>query len=177
MLPASSTHNQSKRSKQESIVAALNPDNIAKKRVVLEETKKLPQEVQDKINIRAFELIVAEALPLSIVESIHFRNYSKEIDSRVNVLCTKSLKLLITKEFVKFKSHIRNEFQLAMHVCLTADVWGAKRRSFMGVTARWLKMLPCGTIIRMSAAIACRRFPGDLILLNEKKKIVIRVFL
>ena len=108
---------------------------------MLEETKKLPQEVQDKINIRAFELIVAEALPLSIVESIHFRNYSKEIDSRVNVLCTKSLKLLITKEFVKFKSHIRNEFQLAMHVCLTADVWGAKRRSFMGVTAHWLKML------------------------------------
>ena len=93
------------------------------------------------------------------------------------MLCTKSLKLLITKEFVKFKSHIRNEFQLAMHVCLTADVWGAKRRSFMGVTAHWLKMLPCGTIIRMSAAIACRRFPGDLILLNEKKKIVIRVFL
>ena len=126
MLPASSTHNQSKRSKQESIVAALNPDNIAKKRVVLEETKKLPQEVQDKINIRAFELIVAEALPLSIVESIHFRNYSKEIDSRVNVLCTKSLKLLIAKEFVKFKSHIRNEFQLAMHVCLTADVWGVR---------------------------------------------------
>jgi len=58
LLPASSTHNQSKRSKQESIVAAFNPDNIAKKRVVLEETKKLPQEVQDKINIRAFELIV-----------------------------------------------------------------------------------------------------------------------
>lgn len=148
-LPESSTQNQSKRSKQESIVDALNPDNIAKKRDVLEEGKKLPQEVQDKINIRAFELIVAEALPLSIVESVYFRSYSKEIDSRVNVLCTKSLKLLIAKEFVKFKSHIKNEFQMAMHVCLTADVWGAKRRSFMGVTANWLKMLPDGTIIRM----------------------------
>ncbi|EFX77397.1 hypothetical protein DAPPUDRAFT_106171 [Daphnia pulex] len=133
-LPESSTQNQSKSSKQESIADALNPNNIAKKRDMLEKGKKLPQEVQDKINIRAFELIVAEALSLSIVESVYFRNYSKEIESRVNVLCTKSLKLLIAKEFVKFKSHIKNEIQ---------------------------KMIPDGTIIRMSAAIACLRFPGS----------------
>lgn len=176
-LPESSTQNQSIRFKQESIVVALNPDNIAKKRDVLEEGKKLPQEVQDKINIRTFELIVAEVLPLSIIESVYFRNYSKEIDSRVNVLCMKSLKLLIAKEFVKFKSHIKNEFQMAMHVCLTADVWGAKRHSFMGVTAHWLKMLPDGTIIRMSAAIACLRFPGDYIFLCEENKKLIFLIL
>lgn len=70
-----------------------------------------------------------------MVESICFRNYSKEINSRVNVICTKSLKLLIAKEYVNFKSHIKHEFELAAQVCLTADVWGAKKRSFMGVAA------------------------------------------
>ena len=59
---------------------------------------------------------------------------------------------------------------------LTADVKGAKRCSFMGVTAHWLKILPCGTIIQMSAAIACHRFPGDLKLLNEEKKVLFVFF-
>lgn len=147
-------------SQQEKIDVALDPANIAKKKIKIEEDKKLPSEVQNKINLRAFELIVAEALPLSHVESVYFRNYSKEIDSRVTVMCTKSLKLSIAREFVKFKSEIRNEFELAAQVCLTADIWGTKRRSFMGVTAHWLKMCSDGTISRMSAAIAVLRFPG-----------------
>ncbi len=75
-------------------------------------------------------------------------------------MCTKSLKLSIAREFVKFKSDIKNEFELAAQVCLIADIWGAKRRSFMGVTAHWLTMLSDGTITRMSAAIAVLRFPG-----------------
>ena len=34
-----------------------------------------------------FALIVAEALPPSLVESVYFRNYSKKIDPRVSVMC------------------------------------------------------------------------------------------
>jgi hypothetical protein len=64
---------------------------------VLEEGEKLPQEIQDKINIGAFELIVAEALPLSFVESVYFHYYAKEIDSQVNVLCTNFKNYLLQK--------------------------------------------------------------------------------
>lgn len=156
----------SKRPRQESIIAAMHPDNIAKKRNKVEEDKKLPKEVQDRVNFRAFQLIVAEALSLRLVESVYFRNYSKEIDSRVVVFCTKSLKLLIGQEFVKFKSYIRSEFRLAVFVCLTADIWGAKNRSFIGITAHWLTVLSNGTIERKSAAIACQRFEGTVSLIK-----------
>ena len=137
---------------------------IQAKKIKAEEEKKLPKEVQHDVNMRAFELVVAEALPIGIVESIYFRNYSKAIDSRVNVICTKTLKLIIAKEFIKFKSYIKRAFQQATQVCLTADIWGAKNRSFMGVTAHWLKTLSDGTIVRDSAAIACKRFPGTQII-------------
>ena len=126
------------------------------------EDKKLPIDLQDKINFRAFELIIGQVLPIKIVESVHFSNYSKSIDSKVNPICVKSLKLFIAKEFVKFKSHIKLEFQLANHVCLTIDIWGARNRCFIGITAHWIKLLPDGTILRMSAAIACKRFPGKI---------------
>lgn len=156
-LPSLGETQLSKRPRQESIITALNPTIIAKKREKVEEEKKLPHDVQEKINLRAFELVVGDALPLHFVESVFFRNYSMEIDPRINVMCSK---LLLAKEFVSSKSDVKREFQIAPHVCLTADVWGAKNRSFMGVTAHWLKIMSDGTIKRIPAAIACKRFPG-----------------
>jgi hypothetical protein len=47
----------------------------------------------------------------------------------------------------------------------------------MGVTSHWVKMLPDGTIIRMLAAIACLRFPGDYIFLYEGNKKLILLIL
>lgn len=149
-----------KKPTQESIVDAMNPENIANKKKRFEEDKKLPKEHQDRINHRAFELVVGACLPLSHVENVYFRNYSKEIDPRVTCMCSKTLKLRIARESLKFKSFIKMEFQKVSHVCLTADCWGAKNRAFLGVTAHWLVVLPDGTIVRRSAAIACKRFSG-----------------
>ncbi len=61
--------NAASKTKQESIVDALDPENIAAKKQKVEEEKKLPKDVQDKVNMRAFELVVGEALPIRIVES------------------------------------------------------------------------------------------------------------
>jgi hypothetical protein len=61
---------------------------------------------------------------LITVESIHFINLLKEINSRVEVFCVKSLKKLIAKKFSEFKENLKKDFALASSVCLTADVWG-----------------------------------------------------
>lgn len=141
---------------------ALQPRVIAHKKQILEEKKKISDDRQETINFRAFQFIVGEALPLSTVESVYFRNLLKEIDPRVNVLCVKSLEVTIAKEFVKFKDNLKKEFRSASQVCLTADIWGANNRSFLGVTAHWLVLNEADhSIERKSAAVACKRFPGD----------------
>ena len=113
----------------------MNPENIAHKKKKMEEDKKLPKEHQDRVNHRAFELVVGACLPIGHVEKIYFRNYSKEIDTRVTCMCSKTLKLHIARESLKIKSYLKSEFQSLSHVCLTADYWGAKNRAFLGVTA------------------------------------------
>jgi hypothetical protein len=80
---------------QEKISAALNPDTISKKKTVLAEKKqikeKLPDELQERITMRIFDYIVADARPISTVESTYFRNMLKEIDPRVNIPAKKEL--------------------------------------------------------------------------------------
>lgn len=81
---------------QEKISAALNPDTISKKKTVLAEKKqikeKLPDELQERITMRIFDYIVADARPISTVESTYFRNMLKEIDPRVNMCSVKKLR-------------------------------------------------------------------------------------
>ncbi|KAL7290827.1 hypothetical protein TKK_0015566 [Trichogramma kaykai] len=55
------------------------------------------------------------------------------------------------------KNEIKEILKSVNHVCLTADVWSAPNRSFMGVTAQWMDKI---SLNRKSAALACRRFKG-----------------
>lgn len=87
----------------------------------------LPSEVQSMLNMLAFNFIVAEVLPLSTIESVHLRNLLKEVDSRADLCCLKTLKLTVVKEFLKFKEEMKNFFNAASSVCLTADIWGSKK--------------------------------------------------
>ena len=150
--------------KQESIDSAFDPTNIAKKKEKHEAAQKLPPEVQARINLRVFNYVVADALPLSTVESEHFRDLIREIDPRVQVICVKTLKANIAAEFLKYKDDLRGKFQSAIAICLTADAWGSKHRSFLGVTAHWFLAVLAEkknkAIIRKSAGIACKRFIG-----------------
>jgi hypothetical protein len=113
---------------QEKISAALNPDTISKKKTVLAEKKikeKLPDELQERITMRIFDYIVADARPISTVESTYFRNMLKEIDPRVNICSVKTLKKIVAKSYLEFKTKLKVKFQSVASVCLTADVWGS----------------------------------------------------
>lgn len=149
---------------QVDIATAFNPDVIARKRQKMDADKKIPPEVQERINIRVFKFVVADALPLCTVESVYFRDLIREIDQRVQVVCVKTLKMTIASEFQKFKSNLRIEFAKVGWVCLTADIWGSRNRSFLGVTAHWLITKEDGSIVRKSAALAVKRFEGDIYL-------------
>lgn len=154
--------------RQETIEEALQPDTITKKKETAEKRKdaekKLDVEKQERINKLLLDFIVSEALPLRTVESESFRNLIREIDPRVEIFCVKTLKKLLVEEFGKFKAEIQLKFENVESVCLTADIWGVKSRSFLGVTAHWVEKI--GTdekshvFLRKSAAIAIKRFAG-----------------
>ena len=163
--------------KQESIDSAFDPTNIAKKKEKHEAAQKLPPEVQARINLRVFNYVVADALPLSTVESEHFRDLIREIDPRVQVICVKTLKANIAAEFLKYKDDLRGKFQSAIAICLTADAWGSKHRSFLGVTAHWFLAEKNKAIIRKSAGIACKRFVGKYFGLRTTKILIYTYFL
>ena len=61
--------NKSKQDTQETIISALNPENIAKKK---EKKEKLSAEVQKRITLRIFDYILEDARPLNTVESPFF---------------------------------------------------------------------------------------------------------
>ena len=147
-----------KRPRQETILHAFRPDQIEKKKENHDKNKRIPPDVQLRIDMRVFQFVVGDALPLRTVESVFFLNLIKEIDERVVVVCVLTLKKNIAEEFLKFKELMRIEFQSALCVCLTADIWGSKKRSFLCITAHWLVVLPDGKIVRRSAGIACKRF-------------------
>ncbi len=52
---------------------------------------------------------------------------------------------------------MKTELSNTDHVCLTADLWSAKTRSFLGVTAHWLQ----SDLSRKSVLLACRRKIGS----------------
>lgn len=152
---------QSQKSGQETIVTALNPATIAKKRENRVKVKKLDPEHQLRIDMRIWQYVVGSCLPLSTVENILFRLLLEEVDERVVVMCVKTLKKRIVEELLKFKAMLTEKFGKAIDVCLTADAWGALCRAFLGVTAHWLSVNSDGTIERHSAALAVKRFTGN----------------
>ncbi len=122
--------------------------------------EELPDELQERITMRIFDYIVADARPISTVDSTYFRNMLKEIDPRVNICCAKTLKKIVAKSYLDFKSKLKVKFESAVSVCLTADVWGSLKRSFLGITAHWLELDESGVMTRKSAGIAYKRFEG-----------------
>ena len=106
-------------------MSAFQPSNIAKKKELSTEKKKLPHDIQENINLKILHYIVAEARPLITVESVPFINLLKEIDPRVEVFCVRTLNKLIAKFFFEFKENLKKEFGVASSVCLTTDLWGS----------------------------------------------------
>ncbi|KAI9552548.1 hypothetical protein GHT06_020401 [Daphnia sinensis] len=147
---------------QETIDVALVLNTISRKKEKIENAKKLEPEHQARVDMRIFQDVVGSCLPLSTVLNSLFRNVCTGINPKVNVVCTKTLKKTILQQYLEYKASLRKRFSNAVDVCLTADAWGSKRRSFLGVTAHWLESKgEMSELKRSSAALACKRFQGS----------------
>lgn len=100
--------------------------------------------------------IISDARPLKTVESISFMTMLRKHNPKAEMLTVYRAKNMISKEFIKFKNDLIEMLTFVSYVCLTADIWSAKHRSFLGLTIHWLD----DNLKRVSMALAVKRFKG-----------------
>ena len=92
-----------------------------------------------------------------------------------NSISRKTFKLELNKAAEAHKAETQSKLRAADAVCLTADIWSNKKRSFLGVTAH---IIDKDTLQRESFAMACERFSGthDFQAIAEKLSNIIREY-
>lgn len=103
--------------------------------------------------------IVADAKPLSTVDSEHFMKMVGCLNPRFEMFSRRTLASMVAKEFTAFKSELIALVAKVGTVCLTADAWSSNRRAYLGVTLHWLND---STFARQSRPLALKRFLGSL---------------
>ena len=113
------------------------------------------KESQVQFDLKLIKFVAEIMSPISIIEHESFKNLFT--DNNVNIMTRKTfvkkVKLLHEKKVTEIKIELRKcEF-----VCTTADIWSARKRSFLGITCHWINP---ETFQRKSVALACERFSG-----------------
>lgn len=105
--------------------------------------------------------IIHAMAPLRTVENHFFKtifiNSGVLEKNSLNLISRRSLGRRIETRFEQNIEDVKNTLEKVKYLCTTADVWSAKKRSFMGVTVHWIDEESLG---RKTAILACRRFRG-----------------
>ncbi|KAF0702964.1 Uncharacterized protein FWK35_00032160 [Aphis craccivora] len=98
--------------------------------------------------------------PLSLVEDEHFLKMINDIDGTSKIFSRRTLSRRILENYTFICEKLKNLFESDPRpsLCITADIWSARHKSFMGVTAHWIDET---TLTRFSCLLACRRFRGS----------------
>ncbi len=110
-----------------------------------------------KLDVNLSLFLITEARPLHTVTRPSFRLLVRVLNPRVRPLSKRRVRRLVVQKYKAFKCKIIAATANISFICLTADIWTGRNRSFLGVTAHWLD----SKLNRVSAAIACKRFKGD----------------
>ncbi|KZS18188.1 Uncharacterized protein APZ42_015711 [Daphnia magna] len=83
---------------------------------------------QEKINQRILDYIIADALPLSTVDSYFFQNMLQALNPKNVLFSSKTLCSLIAKDFKKFHNNLKASFGKVSVISLTTDIWSSRHR-------------------------------------------------
>ena len=114
--------------------------------------------MQKDITDAIVSFIASDLQPLSVVESIAFRQILERAEPHYTVPSRKHLSIqLIPKRFTDLFTKVVTLLKSAEQVCLTLDIWSNRQmRSYLGVTVHFMTEFRL-----MSATLACRRFSGS----------------
>ena len=119
--------------------------------------KPLTKEESKPLDDALVDYIVADARPLSTVNSYYFQRLMFKANPRYKVPCVQTTAKIIGFHYCDFKKDIIATTSKVDVVCLTTDMWSSNHRAFIGVTLHWLNEI---SLLRRSEAIEIRRFKG-----------------
>lgn len=111
----------------------------------------IAQEVFEK---RLIEFTVSSMSSITILDNPAFKQIFDGMD--LKVISRRTAMRRITDLNTKTMEIIKCKLLDVQYCCTTADIWSAKKRSFLGVTCHWIG----NDLSRHSAALACKRFAG-----------------
>ncbi|XP_023166166.2 uncharacterized protein LOC111596262 [Drosophila hydei] len=116
-----------------------------------------PEEQQnDSFEQRVMCYIIDNALPLTTVETLSFRNLFKNTNLRV--MSHAKLKSRLDERFEQMLGNIKKLLASQKYVCITTDICSnSSECKYFGYSCHWLDK----KYQRHSVALACRRFSGD----------------
>lgn len=111
---------------------------------------------RSEYNKATAKLIINTASPFYFVENKAFIEFCKTISNQ-SPMCRTTLMKDLNQSFEEMKKDLMATLKNIESVCVTADLWTAFQRAYLGVTVHWLDPV---TLKRNSKGLACRRVMG-----------------
>ena len=113
---------------------------------------------QEKVNDLITNYIISEFRSLITVEKQSFKDLVTGLSPSFTVMSRPTLRKNLDSKFEIILKTNKDHIQKSVSICTTADIWSCLKRSYMGVTAHWIRE----DLSRISVALACKRFKGSL---------------
>lgn len=132
-------------------------------------SRKLSKEEQSKVDKLILDYIIAEARPITTVSSSSFKSLVRGLQPKASVMSYRKICRLLAAEYRQFQAELKTCFSAVDAICLTADMWSSRHRSFLGITAHWIVEID-DELLRKSAAVGFIRFKGIIIQIRLASK-------
>lgn len=115
---------------------------------------------QSNLDANVCNYIIQDIPPLSTVESPAFQRLIAPMllgsKKPLKLISRRTVNRRISTTFNLMIDNIIDSLSKTKYKCLTADIWSANHKSYLGVTSHWIN----DDYSRGSAALACRRMIG-----------------
>lgn len=143
----------------------IDAPNSKKQKIKVSNNKNCKNKIkysQKQFDENATNYIIHAMASHSIVKNPFF----KEIIIKSGILKNNNLTLMSRRSLgrkiqASFNSHFKktkSTLEKVNYLCITANVWSAKKRSFMGITFHWIDE---DSLEGKTTSLACRHFRGD----------------
>ena len=110
-----------------------------------------------KLNGAVMEFIIGGGLAFTMVRRDFFKKFVKTLRPERDVLCYQTLVKMMNEAFERMITNMKNDFAQVENVCVTADLWSAAKRGFLGMTGTHLDE----NLNRKGYALCCARMKGS----------------
>lgn len=110
------------------------------KQTKLDFTLQKENDAQKKLDKNIMNYIVQSMKPLNTVDDPNFVKIFTDLPQNLNVMSRRTLGRKIEMSQKEIMEKLKTILSNVEYVSTTADIWSTKTRSFLGVTAHWVRL-------------------------------------